>query len=203
VEEYRQFSNPTGGEYRQMTKAEMKQQMKIGKKVQKRQQACAMQQAAQAMAMSQQAMAASQPAMAAARQRVAAADPGVMTEASGKQPALGADLVAELKKGKTAVRDIDWVAGAVTVSEAGKPGFDAAMAKLAAAMQEAAGSYRIDLYLDKRYGDAELKTVSVSRIATVAQALQNASSNSPVAVKMGSGKKDKDPRLEIVRTSGR
>jgi hypothetical protein len=196
VEDYRQFSDPTGGVNRPMTKAEMKQQAKIGKRIQGRQQACAMQQMAQAMAMSQQAMVTSQ-------QRMAAANSDVMTEAPGKQPALAADLVAELKKGKTTVRDIDWVAGGGSVSEAGMPAFSAAMATLAGAMHEAGGSYRIDIYMDQRYGDTEVKTLSPSRIAAVLQAIQSAPDNSPVAVKTGAAKKHKDPRLEIVRVGGR
>jgi hypothetical protein len=197
IDEYRSYTNPTGGEARPVTKSEMKQQMKIAKKVQGRQQACAMQQAQKAMAMSQQAVA---PQQAMAQEQVAAANAEITTEAPGKQPSSGPDLAAELKKGKTSVHDIDWVAGGVTVSDAGKPGFDAVMARLAAAMHQAGGSYRIDIYLDKRYGDAEVKTLSPSRIATVVLAIQSASSGSPVSIKAGSGKKDKDPRLEIVRT---
>jgi hypothetical protein len=158
--------------------------------------AAQLQQMAQAMAMSQQAMAASQQPMVAANREA-------MTEAPGKQPALAADPVAELKKGKTAVRDIDWVVGGGSVSEAGMPAFSATMARLAGAMHDAGGSYRIDIYMDQRYGDTQVKTLSPSRIAAVLQAIQSAPDNSPVAVKTGAAKKHKDPRLEIVRVGGR
>jgi len=191
LEEYRAFSNPTQGQSRPLTKDEMKRQAKVGKKVQGRQQACAMQQAAQAMATSQQ-------GMAVAQQRMAAANTQVMTEAPGKQPALAFDLVADLKKGKTVIRDIDWVAGGGNISSAGKPAFDAAMAQIGKAMAQAGGSYQIDIYLDQRYGDDELKLLGPSRIAAVQEPLQRAIGGS-VPVKTGKRKKDKKPRLEIVR----
>jgi hypothetical protein len=194
-EEYRAFSEPTQGQSRPMTKDEMKRQAKIGKKVQGRQQACAMQQAAQAMAMSQQ-------SMAVAQQRMAAANTQVTTEAPGYAPVVGPDPVAELKKGKTIVRDIDWVAGGSKVSDAGTPAFDAAMTQIGKAMAQAGGSYQIDIYLDQRYGDAEVKALGPSRISTVQEALQQATGGS-VPVKPGKAKKDKNPRLEIVRAGGR
>jgi hypothetical protein len=48
LKEYHAFTNPTQGQSRPMTNDEMKRQAKIGKKIQGRQQACAMQQAASA-----------------------------------------------------------------------------------------------------------------------------------------------------------
>jgi hypothetical protein len=191
LEDYRAFSNPTQGQSRPMTKDEIKRQAKIGKKVQGRQQACAMQQAAQAMAISQQ-------SMAVAQQRMTAANTQVTTEVPGYAPVLGADPVAELKKGRTVVRDIDWVAGGVNVSEAGRAAFAAAMTQIGKAMAQAGGSYQIDIYLDQRYGDAELKMLGPSRIAAVQQELQQATGGS-VPMKAGKAKKDKNPRLEIVR----
>jgi hypothetical protein len=195
VEEYRAFSNPTQGQSRPMTKDEMKRQAKIGKKVQGRQQACAMQQAAQAMVMSRQ-------SAAIAQQRMAAANAQVTTEAPGYAPVLGPDPLAELKKGKTIIRDIDWIAGGVKVSDAETPAFEAAMTQIGKAMAQAGGSYQIDIYLDQRYGEAELKMLGPSRIAAVQEALQRTSGGS-VTVKPGKAKKDKNPRLEIVRAAGR
>jgi hypothetical protein len=195
VEEYRAFSNPTQGQSRPMTKDEMKRQAKLGKKVQGRQQACAMQQAAQAMVMSRQ-------SAAIAEQGMAAANAQVTTEAPGYAPVLGPDPLAELKKGKTIIRDIDWIAGGVKVSDAGTPAFEAAMTQIGKAMAQAGGSYQIDIYLDQRYGEAELKMLGPSRIAAVREALQRISGGG-VPVKPGKAKKDKNPRLEIVRAGGR
>ena len=195
VEEYRAFSNPTQGQSRTMTKDEMKRQAKMGKKVQGRQQACAMQQAAQAMVMSRQ-------SAAIAQQRMAAANAQVTTEAPGYAPVLGPDPLTELKKGKTIIRDIDWIAGGVKVSDAETPAFEAAMTQIGKAMAQAGGGYQIDIYLDQRYGEAELKMLGPSRIAAVQEALQRTSGGS-VPVKPGKAKKDKNPRLEIVRAAGR
>jgi hypothetical protein len=123
------------------------------------------------------------------------------TEAPGQAIELSSDLTADLTKGKTAVRNIDWVAGAAGVSVAGTPGFTEAMAQLAAAMGQVGGSYRLDLYLDGRYEDEIVKTLGAERLSLLQSALSgapNAAAPAPV-LELGKIKKDKHPRLEIVR----
>ena len=130
-----------------------------------------------------------------------AAGPGAMTEAPGETVALSPDLAAELGKGKTSVRNIDWIAGAPGISPAGTPGFIQAMTQLAAAMGQAGGSYRLDLYLDDRYDEAIVKTLGAERLSTVQTALSDAlgGGQSTAALAIGKTKKDKHPRLEIVK----
>lgn len=76
-----------------------------------------------------------------------------------------------------------------------------AMAQLAAAMGSAGGAYRLDLYLDERYEDEAVKTLGVQRLAAVEAAVSGApgAAQSPVALEIGKTRKDKHPRLEIVR----
>ncbi len=126
---------------------------------------------------------------------------GATTEAPGQTVGLSPDPAAELAKGKTVVRNIDWIGGMPRVSPAGTPAFDQAMARLAAAMAQAGASYRVDLYLDRRYDDAVVKSLGAARLAAVQAALATglpAGQPAPV-VEPGKTKTDKDPRLEIVR----
>ena len=74
------------------------------------------------------------------------------------------------------------------------------MARLARRWRSRA-SYRVDLYLDRRYDDAVVKSLGAARLAAVQAALATglpAGQPAPV-VEPGKTKTDKDPRLEIVR----
>jgi hypothetical protein len=131
-----------------------------------------------------------------------AAGLGAMTEAPGQTIDVSTDLAAELGKGKTSLRNIDWIAGGPGISPAGMPGFTQAMTQLAAAMGQAGGSsYRLDLYLDDRYDDAIVKTLGPERLSTVQGALSAALSGaqSTARIEIGKAKKDKHPRLEVVK----
>jgi hypothetical protein len=130
-----------------------------------------------------------------------AAGLGAMTEAPGQTVDVSTDLAAELGKGKTSLRNIDWIAGAPGISPAGTPGFTQAMTQLAAAMGQAGGSYRLDLYLDDRYEDAIVKTLGPERLSTVEAALSDAlgGAQSTAKIEIGKAKKDKHPRLEVVK----
>lgn len=178
---------------RPLTKDEMKRQAKAAKKIDsKKQQACQMQAMNHSMARMQQAMAEAQQKMATAKAG------GGLTEAPNESIELAADPVGELKKGKTAARNIDWVAGTGQVSPAGQAAFADAMAKLGSAMRAAGRQYRLDLYLDQRYDEVAVSTIGPQRLA-VAQAALALGGIATDAVALGKTKRDKNPRLEVVR----
>ncbi|MFL5494913.1 MAG: hypothetical protein ACJ8DC_11070 [Gemmatimonadales bacterium] len=126
---------------------------------------------------------------------------GATTEAPGQTVDVSTDLAAELGKGKTTLRNFDWIAGAPGISPAGTPSFIQAMTQLAAAMSQGGGSYRLDLYLDNRYQDAIAKTLGPERLSTVEAALTGAlgATQAAPALEIGKSKRDKHPRLEIVK----
>jgi hypothetical protein len=209
VGELYELMNPTGGEPREPTKAEMKRQQQLSKKIGNQrligcQQQGAMQpaggQAAQ-MAQMQQMMAMAQARGGVTAGAMPSANGGgtAMTEAPGQQVVLSDDLAAELKKGKTVVRGIDWVAGSAEVSATARPGFDAAMTTLGQAMKESGQRYRLDLYVDQKYDDAAVGMFAASRIQTIQVALGNAGGDSAEAPAIGKTKRDKNPRLEVVK----
>jgi hypothetical protein len=136
----------------------------------------------------------------------AAGSPGAATaaapsEGAGKPIEFSPQLLLDLKKGKTAIRNIDWVAGTASLTAAGSEPFNQAMSQIAAALTQAGGKYRLDLYFDKRYDDVGVKTLGPQRFTLIQTALgKGGLGNTPGGVpKAGNTKKDKDPRLEIVK----
>lgn len=191
VEEYNAMTNPTGGEARQATKAEIKRMQQLSKKVgAQRQMGCSqtvgMQQATAQMAQMQQMMAQSQ------------SHAVTMSEAPGEPVTLGEDLAGDLKKGKVAVRGIDWMAGAAEVSPAGRPAFDEAMAHLGAAIKASGERFRLDLYMDDRYDAAAVQAFGPGRLQQVQSSLA-AVVGDTAAIQIGKSKRDKNPRLELNR----
>ncbi len=185
VEEFLDFTDPTRGEARSPTKAEMDRHNQVAKKVDMgRYQGCMTQAMAQFRAPT--------------APEDAVAD-GKLSEAPGKSLALSSDLAADLKKGKTIVKDIDWLAGGAELADGGKASFDGAMDELAAAIQKAGGAYRADIYLDKRYEDVAVQALGPARLKVVLTSLEQAGVGSD-EVTAGKVKKDKNPRLEIVKT---
>jgi hypothetical protein len=125
---------------------------------------------------------------------------GTPGEAGGEALEVSSDLPGDLKNGKTVIRNIDWVPGGGTVSPAGADGFSQAMAQVAAAMKQAGGSYRLDLYMDQQSGDVVVKTLGPQRLATVRAALvEGGAAPEPDGPQIGKSKKDGDPRLEVVK----
>jgi hypothetical protein len=200
TEEYLDFSDPTRGQARQPTKDELKRQSKMAGKIDmRRYQACMMQQATAAMAgVGGQMVPSRAPAADAASAPEDAVADGKLSEASGKQVELASDLSAQLAKGRTLVKDIDWLAGGGEVSEAGRPAFLEAMGRLAAAIQQAGGTYTANIYLDKRYDEVAVEPLGSARIKAVLLSLEGAGVEAGV-VTAGKTKKDKNPRLEIVK----
>jgi hypothetical protein len=194
-EEFLDFTDPTRGEARSPTRAEMDRHNRVAKKVDMgRYQSCMTQ------AMAQFRAPGAAPAGGAgddAATEDAVAD-GKLSEAPGKSVGLSSDLAADLKKGKTVVKDIDWLAGGGELAEGGKASFADAMSELAAAMQKAGGAYRADIYLDKRYQDVAVQALGPARLKLVLSSLEKAGLASDVAT-AGKVKKDKHPRLEIVK----
>jgi hypothetical protein len=194
VEQYLDFTDPTRGQARPLTKDEMKRQGKAAKKMDMgRYQTCMMQQQATRMTATSQTMV--QSSMPAPGHAVAE---GNLTEAPGKNVTLSSDLASDLAKGRTVVKDIDWLAGGGEVSEVGTTAFTDAMAKLGAAITKAGGTYRADIYLDKRYEDVAIAALGSARLKVVLASLEGAGIATGVVTR-GKVKKDKNPRLEIVK----
>jgi hypothetical protein len=191
------LTRPTGMEQRVPTKAEMKRQAQIGKKVGSQKmyecnRSVGMQQGAAQMSTVSQTMASAEAKMAQSQAQTAA---GTMTEAPGQAPALADDPAAELAKGKTALRQVDWIAGGADVSEAARPSFQAALGKLGQAMRQTGGRYRIDLYMLQRYDETAARMYGPGRLATIQRLL----GSDGFAVEPGKVKRDKDARIEVVR----
>ncbi|MBA3345182.1 MAG: hypothetical protein H0T44_07750 [Gemmatimonadales bacterium] len=114
---------------------------------------------------------------------------------------VSSDVAGDLKKGKTAIRNIAWAPGAGTVSPAGSEAFGRAMAQLAAAMKQAGGSYRLDLYMEKQSADVVLRKLGPQRLSTAhAAVMKGATAKTAQALlQIGKAQKDEDPRLEFVK----
>lgn len=108
---------------------------------------------------------------------------------------LSSHLVQDLKKGKTAVRNISWEPGAGTVASSGSAAFERAMNQVAAAIRQAGGSYRLDLYMDQQSAKAVVRTLGPLRLGTA----QSALARRGVRPELGGIRQDGDPRLEIIR----
>ena len=105
-----------------------------------------------------------------------------------------------MKKGKTVIRNIDWVPGGGNVSSAGADEFARAMAQVAAAMKQTKGSYRIDLYMDQQSGNIVVRTLGPQRLAAVQGSLvRGGAPPGADGPQIGKSEKDRDPRLEVVR----
>jgi hypothetical protein len=193
VEEYRLIVYPPGMNGRPPTKAEEAARTAAMKKLDpKKQQECSMQQSSQMMEMAQQMTTEMQ-------DRMAQDNSGTMTEAPGRVVALPSDLASALKSGTVVVRDIDWVAGTADVSAAARPGFDGALTQLGAALRDAGGNYRIDLYFMDRYADDAASGLAPGRVSAIEAELE-AGGEDGAHLSAGKTKRDHDPRVEIVRT---
>jgi hypothetical protein len=194
MEEFLALSDPTGGEGRQPTKDEMERQAQLAGKIDMAgYQACLMQQRAAGMA-------AGGGGVVPMRESAPEDGPadGKPSEAPGKSVGLPTDLVKDLGKGRVVIRDIDWLTSGADVASTGAEAFAEAVAKVSAAVREVGGTYRADIYLDRRYEDAAATAIGSARLSNVVAALEKAGLASGT-VMGGKAKKDKRPRLEIVR----
>jgi len=121
------------------------------------------------------------------------------TEASGQQLKLSGAVPDEIKKGKLVIKKIDWVHGSPSVSAPMTQGFMDLMVSTGQAMNAAGGAYRVDIYMDKKYSDAEIASLGQQRGAIIVASLQAGGQLPPDAVTAGKIGKDKEQRVEIVK----
>jgi len=120
------------------------------------------------------------------------------TEASGEQMKLSGAVPDEIKKGKLVIKKIDWVHDNATVSPSSTEGFMDLMMSAGQAMKSSGGTYRVDVYMDKKYADAEIATLGPQRALVIVSLLQ-AGGQLGEAVVSGKVGKDKEQRVEIVK----
>jgi hypothetical protein len=121
------------------------------------------------------------------------------TEAWGQQIKLSGAVEEEIKKGKLVIKKIDWVHGSPSVSAPMTQGFMDLMTSAGQAMAKAGGTYRVDIYMDKKYTDAEIASLGQQRGSIVVASLQAGGQLSPDLVVAGKIGKDKEQRVEIVK----
>jgi hypothetical protein len=121
------------------------------------------------------------------------------TEASGQQIKLSGAVADEIRKGKLVIKKIDWVHGSPSVSAPMTQGFMDLMTTVGQAISKAGGAYRVDIYMDKKYTDAEIASLGQQRGSIVAASLQAGGQLSPDLAMPGKIGKDKEQRVEIVK----
>lgn len=129
----------------------------------------------------------------------AAATGGEMTtEASGEQIKLSGAVADEIKKGKLVIKKVDWVHGSPSVSAPSTQGFMDLMLSAGQAIKASGGSYRVDIYMDKKYSDADIASLGAQRTTVIVSSVM-AGAQTPDAVVAGKIGKDKEQRIEIVK----
>ena len=104
----------------------------------------------------------------------------------------------EIKKGKLVIKKIDWVKDNASVSPSTTQGFTDLMMSAGQAMKASGASYRVDVYMDKKYADAESATLGAQR-ATLIVSMLEAGGQLGETVTAGKIGKDKEQRVEIVK----
>jgi hypothetical protein len=138
-------------------------------------------------------------AASAASAGAAGAGAEMTTEASGQQLKLSGPVADEIKKGKLVIKKIDWVHGSPSVSAPMTQGFMDLMVSAGQAMSAAGGTYRVDIYMDKKYSDAEIASLGQQRGAIIVASLQAGGQLAPDVVTAAKIGKDKEQRVEIVK----
>jgi hypothetical protein len=180
--EFRDLTDPTHGAPRQPTKKELDRQAKLSQKVDMQgYQSCMVTQQVAAMQAESSVVPAAEPT---------AGEPVPVTVSS--------DPVGELRKGRTTVRGIGWSPGQAELSQGSEGAFSEAMTRLALAVRQAGGTYRIDIYLELPVDKASAGVIGAARLASVEEALDHAGLPSGLVIP-GKTKVDKDGRLEFVR----
>jgi hypothetical protein len=123
---------------------------------------------------------------------------GLPTESSGEQMKLSGPVSDEIKKGKLVIKKIDWMHDNAAVSPSSTQGFMDLMMSAAEAMKSTGARYRVDVYTDKKYAEAEIATLGAQRAAMIVSLLQ-AGGQLGEAVVAGKIGKDKEQRVEIMK----
>jgi hypothetical protein len=123
---------------------------------------------------------------------------GLPTESSGEQMKLSGPVSDEIKKGKLVIKKIDWMHDNAAVSPSSTQGFMDLMMSVAEAMKNTGARYRVDVYSDKKYAEAEIATLGAQRAAMIVSLLQ-AGGQLGEAVVAGKIGKDKEQRVEIMK----
>jgi hypothetical protein len=123
---------------------------------------------------------------------------GLPTESSGEQMKLSGPVSDEIKKGKLVIKKIDWMHDNAAVSPSSTQGFMDLMMNAAEAMKSTGARYRVDVYTDKKYAEAEIATLGAQRAAMIVSLLQ-AGGQLGEAVVAGKIGKDKEQRVEIMK----
>jgi hypothetical protein len=121
------------------------------------------------------------------------------TEAPGQQLKLSGAVDDEIKKGKLTIKKIDWVHGSQNPSPSSTQGFMDLMTTAGQAIKATGATYRVDIWMDKKYSDAEIASLGQQRTMLIVQALQAGGQLGDV-ITGGKVGKDKEPRVEIVKT---
>jgi hypothetical protein len=131
-------------------------------------------------------------------QTAAAANGGIATEAPGQQMQLSGKPEDEIKKGKLVIKHIDWMRGTPAVSAPSMSGFVDVLHTAGDAVKESGAKYRIDVYMDKNYSDADIATLGQARQGAIMSFMLERVQATGVMVP-GNIKKDKEQRVEIVK----
>ena len=131
-------------------------------------------------------------------QTAAAANGGITTEAAGQQMQLSGKPEDEIKKGKLVIKHIDWMGGTPAVSAPSMSGLVDLLHTVGDAVKATGANYRIDIYMDKQYSDADIATLAPARQGAIISFLQERVQAPGVTI-AGNVKKDKEQRVEIVK----
>jgi hypothetical protein len=131
-------------------------------------------------------------------QTAAAANGEAATEATGQQIQLSGKLEDEIRKGKLVIRHIDWIAGTAAVSAPSMSGFVDLMHSVGDAVKSAGAKFRVDIYMNKGYSDADIAALAPQRVGMMISLLQDRVQGAD-ATTPGNIKKDKEQRVEIVK----
>lgn len=131
-------------------------------------------------------------------QTAAAASGDVSTEAAGQQMQLSGKPADEIRKGKFVIKHIDWMRGTPAVSAPSMSGFVDLLHTVGDAVKESGAKYRVDIYMDKQYSDADIATLAPARQGAIIAFMQERVQATGVTIP-GNVKKDKEQRVEIVK----